>query len=257
MINSTRRGLGTVKVGGAVRARAPIALPGGYAVSRPGSSRRGFTLIELLVVIAVIAILAGLVFPVTKAVNRTKLRTRVKGELAQLELAIQNYKSKLGVYPPDNPNNPLINQLYYELVGTVMTNISGGTYYRTLDGASELSATPATFQTYFGTGVSGLVNTAKPGGGDEAQGGYNCLPGLSGSQIAVLPSAARVLVSSIKWPENLAWQPVPTVKGMNPWRYNSSNPTNNPGSFDLWVDIMVDGKTNRISNWSREPLINP
>ncbi|MEI9963171.1 MAG: hypothetical protein WDM76_19275 [Limisphaerales bacterium] len=44
---------------------------------------------------------------------------------------------------------------------------------------------------------------------------------------------------------------------VNPWRYNSANPTNNPGSFDLWVDILVRGKTNRISNWSKQPQIVP
>ena len=40
---------------------------------------------------------------------------------------------------------------------------------------------------------------------------------------------------------------------INPWSYNSSNPTNNPGSYDLWMDIYSSGKTNRISNWSPNP----
>ena len=44
---------------------------------------------------------------------------------------------------------------------------------------------------------------------------------------------------------------------INPWRYNSTNPTNNPGGFDLWVDIYVGGKTQRVSNWSKKPpLVN-
>jgi hypothetical protein len=33
----------------------------------------------------------------------------------------------------------------------------------------------------------------------------------------------------------------------------STNPTNNPGSFDLWIDVLYGGKTNRISNWSKDP----
>ena len=44
-------------------------------------------------------------------------------------------------------------------------------------------------------------------------------------------------------------------KKLNPWRYNSSSPTNNPNSYDLWVDVLIGGKTNRFSNWSRQPTI--
>ena len=42
---------------------------------------------------------------------------------------------------------------------------------------------------------------------------------------------------------------------LNPWRYNSSHPTHNQATYDLWVDVIVDGKTNRISNWSDKPDI--
>jgi hypothetical protein len=44
-------------------------------------------------------------------------------------------------------------------------------------------------------------------------------------------------------------------KAINPWRYVSSNPTNNTGSYDLWMDIKFGGKTNRISNWSPDPQV--
>jgi hypothetical protein len=48
----------------------------------------------------------------------------------------------------------------------------------------------------------------------------------------------------------------PTRAGIiNPWHYNSSNPTNNPGSYDLWMDFISQGKTNRVSNWSKDPQI--
>jgi hypothetical protein len=43
---------------------------------------------------------------------------------------------------------------------------------------------------------------------------------------------------------------------LNPIRYNSSSPTGNSKTYDLWVDIVVGGKTNRISNWSENPEIN-
>jgi hypothetical protein len=39
---------------------------------------------------------------------------------------------------------------------------------------------------------------------------------------------------------------------VNPFSYNSVNPTHNPNSYDLWVDLVIGGKTNRISNWSKQ-----
>jgi len=30
----------------------------------------------------------------------------------------------------------------------------------------------------------------------------------------------------------------------------SSKPTNNVGSYDLWMDLAIRGKTYRISNWT-------
>lgn len=36
----------------------------------------------------------------------------------------------------------------------------------------------------------------------------------------------------------------------NPWNYLvGDNAVHNKDSFDLWVDIIVRGKTNRIGNW--------
>ncbi|MCX8092101.1 MAG: hypothetical protein N3I86_14405, partial [Verrucomicrobiae bacterium] len=81
--------------------------------------------------------------------------------------------------------------------------------------------------------------------------------GLPPSQVAtyrVGNSEVALLVCSIPWPEEhgvlIAGHP-----RLNPWRYNSSHPTNNPGGYDLWVDLVLAGKTNRISNWSEQPQI--
>src|SRR5215471_8225365 len=83
--------------------------------------RSAFTLIELLVVIAIMAILAALIIPITGAVTRAKLRSRTRAELRSIETAIEDYKTKKGFYPPDNPNNnSYLNQLYYELSGTTI-----------------------------------------------------------------------------------------------------------------------------------------
>jgi hypothetical protein len=71
----------------------------------------------------------------------------------------------------------------------------------------------------------------------------------------------KILVGSVGWDSSVG-QPVPTLPGgpatvpkLNPFRYISTNPTNNPKSFDLWIDIIVQGKTNRICNWSEDAIV--
>jgi prepilin-type N-terminal cleavage/methylation domain-containing protein len=228
------------------------------STSLPPHRTPAFTLIELLVVIAVISILASMMFPIGKALNRIKMKGRAKAEMTQIETAIQSYKAKLGTFPPDNPATPVINQLYYELSGTTVTNTGGNAkFYLTLDGNSQLSADTATFQSYFGSRVTGFMNTTR-GAGDEGVFAVNFLKGsLRPDQVAILPSGAKVLVTTLRWPEGQAYHPVSGTgfKTVNPWRYNSSNPTNNPGSYDLWVDVIIDGKTNRFGNWSKEPVL--
>jgi hypothetical protein len=63
-----------------------------------------------------------------------------------------------------------------------------------------------------------------------------------------------ILITSVGGPD-AAYQPLGGVD-LNPWRYNSSSPTNNPGSYDLWVQLSIGGKTNLICNWSKQVQIN-
>jgi hypothetical protein len=46
------------------------------------------------------------------------------------------------------------------------------------------------------------------------------------------------------------------VQDLNPWRYNSSSPTNNPGSYELWIQLRIGGQTNLICNWTKQVQIN-
>ena len=66
-----------------------------------------------------------------------------------------------------------------------------------------------------------------------------------------------LLACSQSWPLNPGLAQVKNADpgGLNPWRYVSSNPTNNPGSYDLWVDLLIAGVTNRVSNWSQQPQL--
>src|SRR5437870_3336759 len=78
--------------------------------TRPGT-RHGFTLIELLIVIAIIGIILSLVAAAVIQALKSGRRTQNRAEISQLDVGIENFKQKFGVYPPSRIR--LCEQLFY------------------------------------------------------------------------------------------------------------------------------------------------
>jgi prepilin-type N-terminal cleavage/methylation domain-containing protein len=215
-----------------------------------------FTLIELLVVIAIIVALAAMLFPIMNRVSVTQAKAVAKTQLHQLDTAIRAYQAKYSFYPPDNPASPYTNTLYYELVGTIRTNENNDpnrpTYYmpldKPLDGTTQITSNGV--NSVFN--ITGFANSSvSTRGSDERPAAVSFLKELKPDQVGnVGPGAigAKILLCTAGSETN-------TATGGSPWRYNSSHPTNNPSSFDLWVDIHMGGKRFRFSNWSSDPQL--
>jgi prepilin-type N-terminal cleavage/methylation domain-containing protein len=233
-------------------------------VSPRAGARSAFTLIELLIVIAIIAILAALLMPAFNAIEKKSVIQVAQSERDQIETALGRYQAKYGFYPPGNPNasaanlSPaLTNLLYYELVGTTNIATAATPDFLTLD--DRITNTPVALAVF---GVSGLMNCSRANSSQEdSLPAESFLPALKPGQVAgIAPSSGDVDLLCSAANGDPTYQPIPgsttgTGRNANPWRYLYPG-INNPKSYDLWLQIVVGGKTNLICNWKDTPQIN-
>jgi len=218
---------------------------------------RGFTLIELLVVIAIIGVLAALLIPAGAAMVKKGKRARARAEMNKLVMAIESYKATMGHYPPDNPNDVAVNQLYFELLGVKMDAATLSFQSLVGNGSILSNSVPAFYGPTPNQPVRGFVN-AGVASDENTSAAKTYLTELLPAQYMTVAHngvQAPVLGTAVEGPLTL---PDPTgTKSINPFRYNSSSPTNNPNSFDLWVDIKLGKDIFRIANWSTADILNP
>jgi len=185
-----------------------------------------------------------LIIPGAGMAAAARKRSRAKTELNQVAAMIGNYKAKMNFYPPTaancSPTNQPYSPLYYELVGTRFEN----KVFTTLDGSTRVRVSD--LNTIFG--IKGFVNATQGAGTpDEGVNAQNFTKAtLKGTQVAEVSASGytfTILGTSVEGPVMLSNA---TGQKINPIGYNSANPTNNPKAYDLWVDILIRGKTERI-----------
>lgn len=210
-----------------------------------------FTLMELLIVISIIAILAGLIVPASIAIKNKSTLNKAKSELKQVAEMIEQYKLQYGYYPPDHQTNPgvdpIYNTLYFELGGS--TYDAANSLYTSLDGAAKITA--AECGNLLGISGPGSILNATKSAAEESKPAKPFLREIKPGryyEYALGTSTIRLLTCSVPWSDRVA-PIIPAAPLVNPFHY-IKNSTNNSGGFELWVDVFISGKTNRITNWN-------
>ncbi len=224
----------------------------------------GFTLIELLVVISIIGILASLVLSVSGAVSRKARESRIRSEMNRLVTLIDNYKARLGTYPPSNERLVVsppatraqlagLNQLYYELSGTVFkvdTFIPIGREAQAGLGAAQITSI---------FGVDGFANSARNPRDVRVSTAFKpserkmVKEGASVFESLAVPLA---VASGDRVPPSVLLLTAADGTKVYPWFYDPSSTNRfNAETYDLWAEVVIGKNITRISNWEPRSVV--
>ncbi len=172
-----------------------------------------------------------------------KVAVQIRRQRDQLVNAIEAYKAHFGFYPPDHVLSrqplvidPVTNTLLYELAGVVY-NPTNKTFQ-----AGGLEPAEAAFVRRFFQ-CDGFRNCAETPGKVTRFLKFDPLPALQ------LHDDPDVFALGFQAPYEGLSPEVFWEFNVTPWRYVSTAPTNNPGKFDLWIEVNARGRTLTIGNW--------
>ena len=225
--------------------------------------RSAFTLIELLVVIAIIGMLAAMIANLAAPASIARKRKLMDAAKEQLITAIENYKAKIGFYPPDNAwvvdssqnyaEITATNALFYELMGVkIDTNSATLAYLAFVGGNPELNVTGVQLNNVFHR--EGIANSAQPNSVDQRSVSF-LIPAPNQTQYKEYGNSGvygLVVPVSLDWdPANPAVQTPPDF--VNFWHYDASSANrHNMDSYDVWAVYSLGKNIVTNGNWIQQ-----
>jgi hypothetical protein len=209
---------------------------------------------EIVIVIVTLAMLGGLGYEAYQFIAAKMLEAQVNAAMpkvcdavreqrAKLVSAIEAYKAHFGVYPPDHllsrkplVVDPVTNTLFYELVGTIYNPTNKMFQVGGMEAAEE-KYVKEFFQ------CDGFKNCGETTNQIRQ---FLVIKSLPARQLHDDPDVFAVgfSVPYEGLSPEVVWEFQPS-----PWRYVASSPTNNPGKFDLWMELKTKNRTVVIGNW--------
>jgi len=172
------------------------------------------------------------------------ISAEVRHQRDAIAQALEAYKAQFGAYPPDHlisrqplVVDPVTNTLFYELCGVVLNPANTNIQVAGLEPADLAYVTNffhcAPFRNF----------------SERSDGVKRFLPKehAASRQFHDDPDvfALGCYITSEAVPFEVVWE-----VDFSTWRYVSSSPTNNPGKFDLWIEIKTKDHAVTIGNWA-------
>lgn len=215
---------------------------------------RRLTPSQTVAVVVIVAVLGGLGYATYKFIAARVFEAQVRAAVprvcaairqqrATIGSAIEVYKASFGVYPPDHVVSrqplvvdPVTNTLLYELVGAVYNSTNK------MLSVDRLEAAQAAYVKDF-FHIEGLRNC-----GERADQVKQFLP-AENLPVKQLHDDPDVFVLSAAVPYEELDPDIYYSIDRGSWHYVSSAPTNNPGHFDLWIEVKAGDRKVTIGNW--------
>lgn len=215
---------------------------------------RRLTPSQTVVVVVIVAVLGGLGYATYKFIAARVFEAQVRAAVprvcagirqqrAAIASAIEAYKASFGVYPPDHVVSrqplvvdPVTNTLLYELVGATYNSTNK------MLSVDRLEAAGAAYVKDF-FHIEGLKNCGER---DDQVKHFLPAENLPAKQLHDDPD---VFVLSAAVPYEELDPEIYYSIDRGSWHYVSSAPTNNPGHFDLWIEVKAGDHKITIGNW--------